>query len=141
MTMNEWFPRSLAALEEVFGLTERFFAGQQIDGRHRYAVNLVIEELFTNMVKYNPAGSGHIQVEMQRRPADVQVRISDREATPFDVTTPRDVDPDAPLEQRQAGGMGLFLVQKFVDSLDYAYRDGTSTITFTRKLDQDHAQD
>jgi hypothetical protein len=37
--------------------------------------------------------------------------------------------------------LGLLLVQKFVDSLEYAWRDGTSTITFTRKLDQGNADD
>lgn len=139
--MNELFRRSLESLDQVFALTERFFAGEQIDGSHRYAINLVIEELFSNMVKYNPAGPGDIRVDMERRAGEIQVRISDHEDKPFDVTTPRSVDTDAPLEQRQAGGLGLFLVQKFVDSLDYAYRDGISTITFTRKLDSRHAQD
>jgi anti-sigma regulatory factor (Ser/Thr protein kinase) len=138
--MNERFRRSLESLDQVFAFTERFFAGEQIDAAHRYAINLVIEELFSNMVKYNPDSTAKIRMDMERRPDDVQVRISDHEEAPFDVTTPREVDTGAPLEQRQAGGLGLFLVQKFVDSLDYAYRDGISTITFTRRLTR-HAED
>lgn len=139
--MHEPFRRSLESLDEIFDFTERFFAGHEVEERHRYAVNLVIEELFTNMVKYNPASAGEIVVEMQHRDGGVQVRLSDRESVPFDVTAPRAVDPEAPLERRRSGGLGLFLVQKFVDSLDYAYRDGTSTITFTRKLDQENVRD
>lgn len=139
--MREAFSRSLESLEHLFDFTERFFAGRDIDERHRYAVNLVIEELFSNMVKYNASGAGNIELEMRHQDGGVQVRLSDRQSVPFDVTAPRAVDPEAPLERRQSGGLGLFLVQKFVDSLDYAYRDGTSTITFTRNLDKDDVRD
>jgi anti-sigma regulatory factor (Ser/Thr protein kinase) len=139
--MNERFLRALESLDQVFAFTESFFAAEQVDGNHRYAINLVIEELFSNMVKYNPSSTAEIRMDMERRPDEVQVRISDHEEAPFDVTAPREVDTGAPLEQRQAGGLGLFLVQKFVDSLDYAYRDGISTITFTRRLDSRHAED
>lgn len=139
--MHELFRRSLESLDEIFDFTERFFAGQDVAERHRYAVNLVIEELFTNMVKYNPASAGEIVVEMQHRDGSVLVRLSDSESVPFDVTIPRAVNPETPLERRRSGGLGLFLVQKFVDSLDYAYRDGTSTITFMRKLDKENVRD
>jgi serine/threonine-protein kinase RsbW len=139
--MHESFQRSLDSLDGIFGMAERFFAGQQIDSRHRFAVTLVIEELFTNMVKYNPDAAGTIMVDLQRLANDVQVRISDRQAEPFDVTASRAMDPETPLERREVGGLGLLLVQKFVDSLEYAWRDGTSTITFTRKLDQGNADD
>jgi anti-sigma regulatory factor (Ser/Thr protein kinase) len=139
--MNELFGRSLDSLDKVFAFTDRFFAGEQVDSGHQYAINLVIEELFSNMVKYNPASTGDIRMDMERRSDHIQVRISDHEEAPFDVTTPREVDTGAPLERREAGGLGLFLVQKFVDSLDYAYRDGISTITFTRRLDSRHAED
>lgn len=139
--MHEAFSRTLESLEHIFDFTGRFFAGRDVEERHRYAVNLVIEELFTNMVKYNASGSGQIEVEMRHQDGGVHVRLSDRESVPFDVTAPRAVDPETPLERRQSGGLGLFLVQKFVDSLDYAYRDGTSTITFTRNLDKNDVRD
>ncbi len=132
--MRALFKRSLASLEEVFAFTEQFFAGQDVDEKHLYAINLVIEELFTNMVKFNETGPENVAVEMLRRDDAVQVQLSDREPEPFDVTAPQALDVDAPVERREEGGMGLFLVQKFVDSLDYAYRDGTSTITFVKKL-------
>jgi len=132
--MQELFTRSLDSLDEIFAFTERFFAGREAEERHQYAVNLVIEELFSNMVKYNPTSAGPIVLELQHRDGAIRVRISDREAEPFDVTAAKASDPEAPLERREGGGLGLLLVQKYVDSLEYAYRDGVSTITFTRKL-------
>lgn len=132
--MQAVFKRSLASLDDVFSFTEQFFAGQEVGEKHLYAVNLVLEELFTNMVKFNESGPETVSVEMLRVDDAVQVRLSDREPEPFDVTAPQSLDTDAPVEKREEGGMGLFLVQKFVDSLDYAYRDGTSTITFSKRL-------
>jgi serine/threonine-protein kinase RsbW len=133
--MRAVFKRSLASLEEVYAFTEKFFAGEEVDGKHLYAINLVLEELFSNMVKFNEAGPDTVSVEMLRQNGAVRVQLSDQEPEPFDVTTPRPLDIDAPLERREESGMGLFLVQKFVDSLDYTYRNGTSTITFVKRLD------
>jgi anti-sigma regulatory factor (Ser/Thr protein kinase) len=133
--MEGQFRRSFESLDEIFALTEQFFAREAIDRRHCNAINLAVEELFTNMVKYNPGGEGEIGLQLQLARDAVQVRLSDREASPFDVTMTPAVDPDAPLQERQSGGLGLYLVHKFVDSLDYAYLDGQTTITFTRKLD------
>jgi anti-sigma regulatory factor (Ser/Thr protein kinase) len=132
--MQELFSRSFDSLEEIFAFTEHFFTSERIDRQHWYTVNLAIDELFTNMVKYNPAGGEKISLQMQRTGAVVEVRLRDPGATPFDVTRPRAVDPSAPAEARKSGGLGLYLVQQLVDSLDYSYRDGASTVTFTRKL-------
>lgn len=133
--MEGQFRRSFDSLDQIFALTERFFASEALDRSHLHAVNLAVEELFTNMVKYNPAGEGEIGLQLQLARDAVQVRLSDREAAPFDVSLPPEVDTEAPLQDRESGGLGLFLVHQFVDSLDYAYRDGQATITFTRKLD------
>lgn len=137
--MQAVFDRSLSSLEEIFSFTERFFDAEEVEPGPRYAVNLVIEELFTNMVKFNPDGPATVTVQIERLPAALQVCLSDREPEPFDVSEPRELDIDAPVERRDEGGMGLFLVQKFVDALEYAYRDGISTITFVKKLGQEDA--
>jgi serine/threonine-protein kinase RsbW len=132
--MQASFQRSMATLDEVFAFIERFFDAEKVDEKTLYAINLVVEELFTNMVKFNPTGPATVEMELKRLDDAVEVRLSDREPEPFDVTKPSSVDPEAPIEKRESSGMGLFLVQQFVDSLDYSYRDGTSTITFVKRL-------
>jgi serine/threonine-protein kinase RsbW len=128
------FRRSFDSLEEIFAFTERFFARERIDPEHRFAVNLALEELFTNMVKYNGAGDADIMLRLQHAGDALLVRLSGPEAEPFDVSKLPEVDPDAPLESREPGGLGLHLVHKFVDSLDYAHAAGTATITFRKSL-------
>lgn len=133
--MKGQFRRCFDSLEKIFAFTARFFASERIAARHAFTVDLAIEELFTNMVKYNPAGDEEITLQLQRAEDVLRVRLCDRGARPFDVTLPRPVDPDAPAENRESGGLGLYLVQQMVDSLDYAHRDGVTTVTFTRNLD------
>jgi anti-sigma regulatory factor (Ser/Thr protein kinase) len=134
--MQGQFRRSFDSLAEIFAFTEKYFASEQIDREeHLYTVNLAIEELFTNMVKFNPGGSEQISLEMQHPDGSLLVCLSDHEVEPFDVTVPRQVDTAAPVEKRESGGLGLFLVQQMVDSLDYSHRGGVTTITFSRKLD------
>ena len=132
--MQARFVRALSSLDDIFAFTEEVLAGRTVADRHLYAIKLVIEELFTNMVKFNPDGPETIALEMTHLDDAVQVRMTDREPAPFDVTEARTLDTEAPIERRDANGMGLFLVQRFVDAMDYAYRDGTSTITFVKRL-------
>ena len=55
---------------------------------------------------------------------------------PFDVTAEREVDTESPLQDRQIGGLGLHLIPKMIDSIDYDYDEPArrSRITFTKAL-------
>ena len=63
----------------------------------------------------------------------VTVAMTDFDVDPFDVTVPRNIDTDLPLDERVPGGLGLHLVQQMVDNLEYEYRDRQSTIRFTKE--------
>jgi anti-sigma regulatory factor (Ser/Thr protein kinase) len=78
-----------------------------------------MEELFTNMVKYNPDNSNDILLDVETSAGGVIVRMTDYDVDAFDVTQPRRVNLDAPLDERTPGGLGLHLIQKMVDSLKY----------------------
>lgn len=132
--MHSRFARSFESLRDIFAFTERFFVEQEIPEDDRHVVDLAVEELFTNMVKYNADGEGPIDLALEKADGRLTVRLSDREERPFDVSLPREVDIEAPFEARACGGLGLYLVQAMVDSLDYDHADGVSTIVFTRKL-------
>ena len=132
--MHRQFKRSFESLEEIFAFTGRFFQEHGVPEDDRHVVDLAVEELFTNLVKYNSDAEGEIGLGLERDGAALKVSLTDREREPFDVTVPREVDIEAPYETRPSGGLGLYLVQAMVDSLDYAHEDGVSTIVFTRKL-------
>lgn len=132
--MQKKFTRSYDSLEEIFEFTERFFATEDINESVRFSVHFVMEELFTNMVKYNPGNSNDILLGIDKTNSSMTISLTDYDVDPFDVTEKRDVDIESPLTERKVGGLGLHLIKKMVDSLEYQYSDRQSKITFTKGI-------
>jgi anti-sigma regulatory factor (Ser/Thr protein kinase) len=131
--MQKKLNRSYDSLEEMYDLTERFLLDAAVESAVRFPVHFVMEELFTNMVKYQPDNSNHILLAVNATDGGVTVSLTDYDVDAFDVTLDRQVDIDAPIEDRTPGGLGLHLIHKMVDSLNYDYADRQSTVTFTKE--------
>jgi anti-sigma regulatory factor (Ser/Thr protein kinase) len=132
--MHKKFTRTFESLRDIFEFTEDFFAGEGIDRSHQFAVNFAVEELFTNMVKYNAGNPNDILLEIAHVDGELVASLTDFDVDRFDVTEDRDVDVESPLEERKIGGLGLHLIPKMIDSIDYDYADRQSKITFTKAL-------
>jgi len=95
-----------------------------------------VEELFTNMVKYSTMSSAAVRIDLARIDGGVQVTLTDYDVEPFDVTQAPDADIELPIEQRKPGGLGLHLIRRLVDSIEYEYsresRQSRTTIRKTR---------
>ena len=130
--MQKKFNRSYDSLEQIFEFTESIFTTEEVEQSLRFPVHFVMEELFTNMVKYNPGNSNDILLDVDASNDQVRVSITDYGVDAFDVTAERQVDIESPLEERAVGGLGLHLIKKMVDSLEYDHEDRESTITFTK---------
>jgi anti-sigma regulatory factor (Ser/Thr protein kinase) len=131
--MQKKFIRSYDSLEAIYEFTEHFFRSQDIEESVRFPVHFVMEELFTNMVKYNPQNSNDILLDVDSADGTVTVTLIDYDVDAFDVTAARNVNVEAPLERREPGGLGIHLIHEMVDTLKYDYADRTSTVTFTKK--------
>jgi anti-sigma regulatory factor (Ser/Thr protein kinase) len=129
----DWtFKRTFDAIPEIAQFTADVFASHQIDPSLLQSVDLVLEELFTNMVKYGK-GDAPVRITLRKAPGGLQGTLTDFGVEPFDVTGAPEVDTGLPLEQREAGGLGLHLVRKLVDSIEYEYlkESRQSRVTFS----------
>ena len=116
------FEKRLDSLEAIFAFVGAGFSSLRLPEKLRPAIELAIEELFTNMMKYGKAGEGQVQITLAPLPQGVEATLVDSGAEPFDVTQFPEVDTDLPIERREPGGLGLHLVRQVVDSIDYEYR-------------------
>ncbi|MGL6222559.1 MAG: ATP-binding protein, partial [Steroidobacteraceae bacterium] len=76
-----------------------------------------------------------ISLSLGHTPDQLTVRITAFDVDSFDVTSAPSVDTTKPLAEREAGGLGLHLVQQMADTLQYDYTERRSTITFTKALE------
>ena len=132
--MRKSYKRSFEEIRKMVADTEQFFAQENIDASLRMKVDLSLEELFVNMVTYNTETICEILVEMKSIDHGIEVSLIDQDVDRFDPTAAGPVDVDAPLADRIPGGLGLYLVLKMADSINYEYHERTSKITFTNKV-------
>ena len=136
--MDDSFPRTLDVLDDVFAFIERGLG--RIAGAEavRPNLDLAVEEVFTNMVRHNPDGTGRIRIRVRRAQAGVLIEIEDPTSTEYDPFRRPEVDVRAPLEERRPGGLGVHLIKRLVDRYEYAFADGCSRITLYKQLHVDH---
>ena len=129
--MRRDFKRHLDSLAPLYEFSETIMAEKNLPDGVRFPVHLAMEELFVNMVHYNPTVTTDIEVTVS---VDDKVTVSlvDNGGTEFDVTVKRDVDTESSLEERKPGGLGVHLVQNLVDTLEYEYQDGRGEVIFTK---------
>ncbi len=131
--MQRDFARHLDSLAPLYEFAEEIMDAKDISPGVRFPVHLAMEELFVNMVKYNPDVTTDISAEVTVTPPEiVTVTLIDEGGVEFDVTAERKVDIDAPLEERTPGGLGIHLIQNLADRLEYSYKDGRGEVIFTK---------
>lgn len=131
------FRREIEAIGEVFALLETFSDGQKIDEKTAFCINLVVEELFTNMVRHNEGGGDRITVSIERQDNQLHLELIDTDVEPFDPNTAEVPQVEAGIDERRPGGLGIYLVRRMVDDLNYDYETESRRmrITVTKTLE------
>jgi len=107
---------------------------RRVDAAIRQDVDFALEELFTNMVKYSTGSKADVRIELTPIEGGIEVTMTDYDVEPFDVTKAPDADVKLPIEERRPGGLGLHLIRRLLDSIEYEYskEHRQSRITFRK---------
>ena len=127
--------RQLDELGRLVELIQSFTDSNSLDASINYLLNLAAEELFTNMVKYSPSGTGDIAMRLTLEDKVVVATFIDHGVPEFDIRTAPSAAGDQPLHARRIGGLGLHLIREMMDEVDYQYRDGNSVIILKKNLE------
>ena len=122
------------SLAQIFDLIDQFVNAEEIADDARHAILLAVDELFTNMVKYHPTNSSDVSIKLSTEGQTLIVQLVDQNVDPFDVTKKPDPDLTGSLEDREPGGLGIFLTKKFIDDVQYQHGDRTSTIILKKNF-------
>lgn len=97
-------------------------------------IDLVVDEMFANIANYayNPSvGYATVRVEPCENPRAVVITFIDC-GKPYDPLTTKEPDVTLSAEEREVGGLGIFLVKHTMDSLSYEYKDGNNIFRITK---------
>ena len=100
------------------------------------AIDVAVDELFTNITSYayNPeTGYATVRVNVQKDPLSVEITFIDN-GKQYDPLAKEDPDTTLSVEERPIGGLGIFIVKKSMDSVDYEYKDGKNILTIKKKI-------
>ena len=102
----------------------------------RMKIDLAIDELIANVANYAYAsGKGEVTVRFAFDETDRMVSITFiDEGVPYDPLKQRDPDVTLSAAERQIGGLGIFLVKKTMDSMEYKRENDCNILTIYKKI-------
>lgn len=124
----------MASIPALVRFVREFLTQEGLALERAFDLDLVIEELFTNLVKYSRGDRGTIDVGLTHEDRQVIITLCEQGAELHDPTTAPDVDVDRPIGERVPGGLGIHLVRKLSEDFRYEWRDGTATTTVTVRM-------
>ena len=104
--------------------------------KEQMAIETAADELFANIANYayNPeTGYATVQVDVVEDPLSVEITFID-DGVPYDPLAKEDPDTTLSVEDRPIGGLGILIVKKSMDAVDYEYKDGKNILRIKKTV-------
>jgi serine/threonine-protein kinase RsbW len=126
--MTRRFPRAVASLSALVAFVREFWAAKGLEPARAFDLDLVLEELFTNMVRHARGGRPEIEVTLELRDGRVVLSLRDENVEPWNPDTLPPLDLSRPAE-RPVGGRGIHLVRRMTRDLRFEHTAGVTVVT------------
>ena len=130
----------IEAKDENLGIVQEFIeknVSPYADPPEKLIVlQIAVEEIFVNIshYAYNPkTGPATIRVEILEDPVAVELTFFDN-GIPYDPLAKADPDVTLDADERDIGGLGIFMVKQSMDDVSYEYKDGQNILTIKKLL-------
>ena len=127
------------SLEEFSRLVEAvavFLSEHEVSAKVDFTVNLVVEEAVLNVINYAypTQGEHDINFSMSIHGRELTLYLSDA-GRPYDPLARPDPNIDAPIDEREVGGLGVHLIKKTCKHVAYTHEAGENRLTMVVDLD------
>ena len=128
-----------AVVENIDKVTD--FVNNELDAydclmKARMQINVAIDELFGNIAHYayeKGTGKATVRIEVEEEPLTVSITFIDS-GKPFNPLDRPEPDTTLSAQERAIGGLGILLVKKTMDKVEYLYQNGQNMLTIKKKL-------
>lgn len=118
-------------LDEVLGFIDEILDEWDCPMKITTQINIAAEEIFVNIAHYSGASEARISVGKSGDMAEITFTDSGRPYNPLEKADP---DITLPAEERDIGGLGVYIVKKTMDGVSYDYRDGCNVFTMRKRI-------
>ena len=127
---------TLDNLEVVQDFVREELEKQECSMKIMMQIEIAVEEIYVNIVHYayNPSvGKATVRCEVTDNPMQVIIQFLDS-GIPFDPLAKEDADITLSAEERDIGGLGIFMVKQSMDEVNYEYKEGKNVLTIRKVL-------
>ena len=123
-------------LDKVLGFVDEQLEAMDCPMKTQIQIDVAVEEIYVNIANYSyhpGSGPATIRVEFEEKPLSVILTFIDQ-GIPYDPLAKEDPDITLSAEERQIGGLGIFMVKKSMDNVCYEYKNGSNILTLKKGL-------
>ena len=123
-------------LPEVMNFVSRNLQAVNCPPKACMQIDIAVEEIFTNIANYAYApdkGNAKVRVDVTEDPVTVTITFIDH-GKPYDPLAKEDPDVTLSAEEREIGGLGIFMTKQVMDDVIYEYKDGSNILTLKKTL-------
>lgn len=129
-------PAKVEELNTVLAFLDELLEEHGCSMKAQIQLDIAVEEIFVNIAHYAYApaeGNACIQVEFSENPLSVEIKFKDQ-GKPFDPLKKPDPDVTLSAEEREIGGLGIYMVKKSMNEVTYKYENGSNILTIKKEI-------
>ena len=129
-------PAKVESIDKVTEFVDEQLEAAECSMKASVQINVAIDEIFANIAFYAyPEGEGDVvvQIDIENDPRIAVLTFVDS-GIPYNPLEKQDPDVTLSLEERQIGGLGIFIVKKSMDDMIYERKDGQNILTLRKKI-------
>ena len=133
---KQTFPAKIEALSGVLGFVDRMLELYECPMKIQTAICVAIEEVFVNVAHYaygDGEGDMTLGIDFAEESRTLIFRMTDK-GVQFDPLKKPDPDITLSAEDREIGGLGIFITKKTMDQVTYAYENDENILTMIKKI-------
>ena len=134
--MKKTFPAKTEALSDVLGFVDQVLEDYECPMKIQTGVCVAIEEVFVNVAHYaygDGEGDMTLEISFDEENRAITFRMTDK-GVPFDPLQKPDPDITLSAEEREIGGLGIFIAKKTMNTITYSYENGENILTMVKKI-------
>ena len=118
-------------LDQVTDFIDNHLSERGVSNKLIFKVNMAIDEIYSNIARYSGATEARVGCNVSEN--KVSLRFVDN-GSPYDPTVKEDPDTTLSAEEREIGGLGIYMVKKIMDEISYEYKDGRNILILEKNI-------